>query len=131
MNDKTPFRRDPMLEGHVEMCGPEPHTSRVAAQVEQAQGPDANALWHWAEGLAGERARGPHAPSLAIPPLGALVFPVPVNLEPHEAGKHPLKGHVRVGRACNQGLIPCTALLEGVCQARHHCGLAGGRGIGP
>ena len=30
----APSQRDPMLKGHVEVCGPEPHTSRVAAQVE-------------------------------------------------------------------------------------------------
>ena len=127
----APSQRDPMLEGHVETCGPEPHTSRVAAQVERAQQPDANALWHWAKGLAGERAPGPRAPSLAVPPPSALVFAVPANLAPHEAAKDPLKGHMRVRRARKQGLIPCTALLESLCRPRHQCGLAGGRGSGP
>ena len=32
----APSQRDPMLEGHFELCGPEPHTSWVAAQVERA-----------------------------------------------------------------------------------------------
>ena len=69
----APSQRDPMLEGHVKVCGPEPHTSRVAAQVERAWRPHVDALWHWAEGLAGERAPGPGPPSLAVPPRGAFV----------------------------------------------------------
>ena len=74
--------------------GPEPHTSEVAAQVERAQRPDANALWHWVEGLAGERALGPIAPSLVVWPPSALVFAVLRNLAPHEAVKDPVKGHM-------------------------------------
>ena len=109
----------------------EPHTSRVAAQVERAVRPDGDALGLWAEGLAGDRAAGPRAPSLAVPPPRALVFAVPVHLAPHEAAKDSLKGHMRLRRAYEQGLIPCAALLEGLCRPRHQCGLAGGCGSGP
>ena len=71
----------------MEMCGPELHTSRVAAQVERPQRPAANAPPHWAEGLAGERAPGPRAPSLAVPLPGALIFALPlVDVELSESG---------------------------------------------
>ena len=115
----TPSERDPKVEGHVETYGLELHTPRVAAQVEPAQRPDANAVWHWAKGFARERAPGAPVPSLAISPLGALVFAVPANLAPHEAAKDPLKGHMRVRRARKEGLILCAALLEGLCRPRH------------
>ena len=104
----APSQRDPMLGGHVEVCGPEPHTSRVAAQVEQGQRSRTDALRDWAEGLAGERAPGLGAPSLAIPPPPTFDFAVPVSLAPDEAAENPLKGHVRVRRAGEQGLVPCA-----------------------
>ena len=110
----APSQGDPMLEGHVEMCSCEPHTSRVAAQLERAQRPHADALRHCAEGLAGERAADPRHPSLAVPPLGAFVFALPANLAPHEAEKDPRKCQLRVPRACEQGLFPCATLLEGL-----------------
>ena len=64
----TPSQRDSMPDAHVDVCGPEPHTSRVAAQVERDQRPHADCLRHWHEGLVGERALGPGAPSLVVPP---------------------------------------------------------------
>ena len=81
----APSQRDPVLEGHVEVCGPEPHILLVAAKVERAQRPHVDALRHWAEGLFGERARGPGAPSLAVLPPGAFVLALPANVAPHEA----------------------------------------------
>ena len=83
------------------------------------------------EGLAGERVPVSRAPSLAFLPPRAFVSAVPANLAPHKAAKDPLKGHMRVGRARQQGLIPCAALLEGLWRPRHQCGPAGGRGSGP
>ena len=127
----APSQRDAMLEGHMEMCGPEPHTSRVATQVERAQRPHVDALRHWAEEAAGERAPGPRAPALAVPPPSAFVFAVPANWAPHETAKDPLKSHMCVRRAREQELIPCVALLEGLCRPQHQCGLAGDRGSGP
>ena len=60
-----------------------------------------------------------------------LFFAVLANCAPYEAAEDRLKGHVRVRRAREQGLVPCAALLEGLCRLRHHCGLAGGRRSGP
>ena len=115
----------------MEVCGPEPHTSWVAVQVKRAQRPHDDALRHWPKGLAGERAPDPGAPSLAVAPSGAFVFAVPANRAPHEGAEDPLKGHFRVRRPREQGLVPCAALLKALCRPRHHCGLSGGRKSGP
>ena len=65
----APSQRYPMLEGHVEVCGAKPHTSRVASQVERAQRHHATGLRHRAKGLAGEKAPGLGATPCSLSPM--------------------------------------------------------------
>ena len=106
------------------MCGAEPHATRVTA-VQRAQRAHTYGLGHKAHGLTWERALDPGAPMFGVLAPGALGFPVATTLAPHTAPKHPHEGHVGTGGARKEGLMPCTALLQGLRRSGDRRCLAG------